>query len=154
PNEYADEFLDIIGQEFRFDHAKGLAEWLKNSADAYTREDIPDDEQVILLELAEGVPKKTSVFRVIDFVGMTHDDIVQAFKRWGERRAASRGSRRMTLGGHGNGGKFYMRQSFETSQFVTYKSGRLNIFGFNKERRYGFAEGFENTRMSLSRALE
>ena len=27
--------LDLIGNEFRFDHAKGLAEWLKNSSDAY-----------------------------------------------------------------------------------------------------------------------
>jgi hypothetical protein len=34
PNEFADELLDVVGQEFRFDHPKGLAEWIKNSADA------------------------------------------------------------------------------------------------------------------------
>jgi len=35
PNEFADELLDVVGQEFKFDHAKGLAEWIKNCADAY-----------------------------------------------------------------------------------------------------------------------
>jgi len=34
--------LDLIGKEFRFDHAKGLAEWLKNSSDAYLREKQPE----------------------------------------------------------------------------------------------------------------
>lgn len=31
--------LDLIGNEFKFDHAKGLAEWIKNSCDAYLREE-------------------------------------------------------------------------------------------------------------------
>ena len=31
-----DNLLNLIGKEFRFDHAKGLSEWLKNSVDAYT----------------------------------------------------------------------------------------------------------------------
>src|SRR5262245_31211152 len=92
PNEFADDFLDIVGQEFRFDHAKGLAEWLKNSADAYTRADRPDEEHVILIDIVERVPKRDSEFRVTDFVGMTHDDIVEAFKRWGDKRAAKRGT--------------------------------------------------------------
>ena len=26
--------LDMFGKSFRFDHVKGLAEWLKNSVDA------------------------------------------------------------------------------------------------------------------------
>jgi glutamate mutase epsilon subunit len=90
PNVFDDNLLDVVGQEFRFDHAKGLAEWLKNSADAYTREDVPDDEQVILIDILERQPKKKSTFKVVDFVGMTHDDIVEAFKRWGDPRAATR----------------------------------------------------------------
>ena len=65
PNVIDDHLLDIIGNEFKFDHAKGLAEWLKNSADAYTREDIPDDEQVMLIEIIEGAPKRNSTFRGI-----------------------------------------------------------------------------------------
>jgi hypothetical protein len=154
PNEFADELLDVVGQEFRFDHPKGLAEWIKNSADAYIRSVVPDDEQVILIDLHEAVPKRNSTFRVTDFVGMTHADIVDAFKRWGDPRAAKRGTGRQTLGGHGNGGKFYMRQSFKSSHFITYKDGLLNVYGFNEERRYGFMEAHENLEMSLADALE
>lgn len=153
PNEFADEFLDIVGQEFRFDHSKGLPEWMKNSADAYTREEVPDDEQVILVELVEHVPKRDSVFRVIDFVGMQHADIVQAFKRWGDPRAAARGTGKRTLGGHGNGGKFYMRQMFSESRFVTYRDGRLNVYGFNRKKQYGFMEEYEDAPFDLDAAL-
>lgn len=153
-NEFSDEFLDVVGQDFRFDHPKGLAEWIKNSADAYLREGVPDDDQVILIDLLEGIPKRDSVFSVTDFVGMTRSDIVDAFKRWGDPRAAKRGTRKQTLGGHGNGGKFYMRQSFATSHFVTYKNGKLNVFGFNQERKYGFLEGHEDLAMSLGDALD
>ena len=49
PNVFDDAFLDIIGNEFRFDHVKGLAEWIKNSADAYTRADVPDSGQFVYL---------------------------------------------------------------------------------------------------------
>jgi hypothetical protein len=38
PNVIHDHFLDIIGNDFKFDHAKGFAEWIKNSVDAYSRE--------------------------------------------------------------------------------------------------------------------
>ena len=48
PNVFDDAFLDIIGNEFKFDHVKGLAEWIKNSADAYTRADVPDASQYYL----------------------------------------------------------------------------------------------------------
>jgi hypothetical protein len=154
PNEFADELLDVVGQEFRFDHPKGLAEWIKNSADAYIRSGVPDEEQVMLIDLHETAPKRDSTFRVTDFVGMTHSDIVEAFKRWGDPRAAKRGTGKQTLGGHGNGGKFYMRQSFATSHFITYKDGLLNIYGFNNERRYGFMEGYEDLETPLTDALE
>jgi hypothetical protein len=154
PNEFADELLDVVGQEFRFDHPKGLAEWIKNSADAYIRSGVPDHEQAMLIDLHEAVPKRNSTFRVTDFVGMAHADIVEAFKRWGDPRAAKRGTAKQTLGGHGNGGKFYMRQSFKTSHFITYKDGVLNVYGFNDEHRYGFMEGHEDLAMSLADALE
>jgi len=115
---------------------------------------VSDDEQVILIDLYEAVPKRDSTFSVTDFVGMTHAEITDAFKRWGDPRAAKRGTAKQTLGGHGNGGKFYMRQSFKTSQFITYRNGKLNVYGFNKDRRYGFMEGFEDREMSLEDALE
>jgi len=154
PNEFADELLDVVGQEFKFDHAKGLAEWIKNCADAYNCDEVPDDEQVMLIDLYEANPKRDSTFSVTDFVGMTHAEIMGAFKRWGDPRAAKRGTRKQTLGGHGNGGKFYMRQSFKTSHFITYKAGKLNVYGFDKDRRYGFMEGHEDRAMSLADALE
>ncbi len=86
---------------------------------------------------------------------MSHADIVEAFKRWGDPRAAQRGKKKIkTLGGHGNGGKFYMRQSFEESRFVTYRNGKLNIFGFNKAKKYGFLDGYEDLVVDLEGALE
>jgi hypothetical protein len=90
---------------------------------------------------------------VIDFVGMTHEDIVKAFKRWGDPDAANRGKFR-TYGGHGNGGKFYMRQMFKSSDFVAWRDGRLNIFGFNERQKYGFAEDYEDVSTPLYYALE
>src|SRR5215212_1440313 len=47
------------------------------------------------------------------------------------------------------GGKFYMRQSFGESRFVTYKDGLMNIFGFNTQRKYGFVQGYENRALAL-----
>lgn len=152
-NVITDDLLDTLGREWAFDHVKGQNELWKNSADQYIRDEVPDEEQVILVELLEAKPKKNSVFRVIDFGGMAHNDIVNAFKRWGDISAASRNSGKRTFGGHGNGGKFYMRSAFEASRFITYRSGRLNVYGFNKKRQYGFQEGYENVAIDLAAAL-
>ena len=153
PNIIDDNLLDIIGNEFKFDHEKGLAEWLKNSKDAYTRSDIPDSEQSILFRFVDGI-KDDAVFECIDFVGMDQVDIDKAFKRWGDPEAARRGLKKRVYGGHGNGGKFYMRQMFELSHFVTYKSGKISIFGFNEGRKYGFADGFKNRSAKPLEAIE
>jgi hypothetical protein len=153
PNVFDDAFLDVIGNEFRFDHVKGLAEWIKNSSDAYTRNDIPDSEQFIILRFQAKAGNRPSSFACLDFVGMTAGDIDQAFKRWGDRRAAARGTGKRMLGGHGNGGKFYMRQMFRESYFITYKDGLLNVFGFNIKKKYGYAEGQNQKRMPVSTAL-
>ncbi len=154
PNVFDDHFLDIIGNEFKFDHVKGQAEWIKNAADAYTREDISDEDQYIMLRFYQKTQKESARFECVDFMGMTKKDIDKAFKRWGDPTAASRGSGRRVLGGHGNGGKFYMRQMFRISRFVTYRDGKLNIFGFNEHRKYGYAEGYEDKTMPASKALE
>jgi len=137
-NVITDDLLDTLGREWAFDHVKGQNELWKNAADQYIRDEIPDEDQVILVELLELKPKKNSVFRVIDFGGMAHNDIVNAFKRWGDISAASRNSGKRTFGGHGNGGKFYMRSAFETSRFVTYRAGRLNVYGFNRSTSMDF----------------
>lgn len=154
-NTFADEFLDVIGADFRFDHAKGLAEWMKNSADAYsTTTDTNDSEQYIVLRFRVGRPKRNSVFECIDFVGMTKENIDEALKVWGLTTAAKRGKDVATFGGHGNGGKFYMRQMFDRAHFITFRSGKLNIFGFDEEKRYGYAAGFQEVEMELADAIE
>ena len=162
PNIFDDHLLDIFGSQFKFDHAKGLAEWIKNSSDAYNREldeegahRYSDEDQFIYLRLRPKSAVNLTRFECIDFVGMTHAEIENAFKRWGDPEAASRGrGRKKILGGHGNGGKFYMRQMFEESRFITYRNGKLNMFGFNEKKKYGFVKEYENKRVKLKRALQ
>lgn len=154
-NEFDDHILDVFGNAFKFDHAKGLAEWIKNSTDAYsTTAGVNDDEQYIFLRFKPGNPKRLSIFECIDFVGMTKQDVVKAVKVWGLPTAAKKGTDLPTFGGHGNGGKFYMRQMFEASRFITYRNGKLNVFGFDEKHHYGFAKGLEDKEMSLPDALK
>lgn len=154
-NEFSDSFLDVVGSAFRFDHAKGLSEWIKNSADAYsTTAGVRDDEQYILLRFRMTNPKRESIFECIDFVGMTKDDIDKALKVWGLTTAAKKGTSVATYGGHGNGGKFYMRQMFSSSRYITFRGGKLNVFGFDENKRYGFAKNREDVPMSLKDALK
>lgn len=155
PNQFDDNFLNVVGNEFRFNHAKGLAEWIKNSADAYatTAKGVRDDHQYIVLRFQIANPKQRSVFECIDFVGMTAAKIDNALQRWGDPKAARYDRAVATLGGHGNGGKFYMRQMFRTSRFITYRDGKLNVFGFDRDKRYGYAAGEKNRRVSLETAL-
>jgi len=152
-NVFDDHLLDIIGNEFKFDHEKGLSEWLKNSMDAYIRAEIPDKNKYVIFRFTDG-RKGNALMECIDFVGMTEEDIVKAFKRWGDPEAAKRGFQKKVYGGHGNGGKFYMRQMFDMSYFITYRAGYLNIFGFSRNKKYGFAEGFKNKKVSPQRAIE
>lgn len=152
-NIYDDNFLDIVGKEFKFDHEKGLSEWLKNSVDAYITSFVPDNNQYVFFRFTDG-KKNDSSFECIDFVGMTKENINNALKRWGDPNAAKKGSIKLTYGGHGNGGKFYMRQMFSESRYITYKNGILNIFGFNKKKKYGFLYGFKEKKLAPREALK
>ncbi len=152
-NVIDDHLLDIIGNEFKFDHEKGLAEWLKNSVDAYITSDVPDSKQYVIIRMKDG-NKNDAAMEMVDFVGMDQLHIDKAFKRWGDPEAAKRGLKKKVYGGHGNGGKFYMRQMFSTSHFVTYRGGYLNIFGFNEKRKYGFADGFKAKKMKPAEAIK
>jgi len=152
-NVYHDNILDIWGNDFNFSHEKGLAEWLKNSVDAYRRVGAADKDQFIIFRFTDGTQTTPSVIECIDFVGMELVDIEKAFKWWGDPDAAKRGQKIKVFGGHGNGGKFYMRQMFMQSHFVTYKQGKINVFGFNENRKYGFAEGYKDRKTSLDEAL-
>jgi len=150
-NEYDDHILDIFGNTFRFEHQKGLSEWIKNSVDAYKRDAIDEKDQIIVLNFND-YDKKNIRFECIDFVGMTENDI-NKFKRWGDPFAATRGKKLSTYGGHGNGGKFYMRQMFEESLFISYRNGFLNKYGFNKKKKYGYIENGKNIKINPKEAL-
>ena len=153
PNIIDDHLLDIIGNEFKFDHSKGMAEWLKNSIDAYRTNGVKQEDQHVIFRFTDqGVSHP--IVECIDFVGMTNLDIEKAFKRWGDPNAASRGKKIKTYGGHGNGGKFYMRQMFTESHFITYKNGVLNIFGFSENKKYGYAKEFKDKKMKPKEALD
>lgn len=154
PNIIDDHLLDIIGASFNFDHVKGLSEWLKNSVDAYRRAGTPDRNQAVYLRFADG-KKNDAVVECIDFNGMTSVDIEKALKRWGDPEASKRGIKNLkTFGGHGNGGKFYMRQMFDGSYFITYKDGLLNVFGFSENKKYGFAKDYRNKKVDPKEALK
>lgn len=152
-NVIDDHLLDIIGNEFKFDHEKGISEWLKNAVDAYIRSNTPDSKQLIKIKFTDSQSNEATI-ECIDFVGMSSTDIDKALKRWGDPNAAKRGLQKKVYGGHGNGGKFYMRQMFENSYFVTYKQGLLNVFGFNSKKKYGFAKEYKNKNANLAQALK
>ncbi len=153
-NLYHDNTLDILGGAFNFSHEKGLAEWLKNSVDAYRRAGESDKDQYIIFSFTDGTSDNPPIIECTDFVGMDLVDIEKAFKWWGDPDAAKRGKKIRVYGGHGNGGKFYMRQMFQQSYFITYKAGKLNIFGFNENRKYGFANGIKDKKVSIDEALK
>lgn len=155
--------LDMFGKSFRFDHDKGLAEWIKNSADAYLRDGaerkirIPDSEQAVIIRFRNKSKTAPASFECIDFCGTTKRVIEEKFAFWFDKFAAKQDIKDKdlkTYGGHGNGGKFYMRQSFETSYFITYREGRLSMFGFDKDKDYGFVRGYEDVAVSPEKAFK
>ena len=91
----------------------------------------------------------------IDFVGASFEEIDEHLKRWGSDVAASRGRADFAgFGGHGNGGKFHMRENFKRSEFITYRDGRITVFGFDESKRYGFDERYGGTHVSPATARE
>lgn len=158
PEVDVENLLNLVGKEFRFDHAKGLSEWVKNSIDAYTLENISDENQNVFIVLEVTQNNLVKSISVIDFVGMTRDKIDKAFKRWFDPNAARTTNELIkkdikTLGGHGNGGKFYMREMFKTSQIITFRNNHLNIFGFNEKKQYGFHKEYDNKTVSIDQAI-
>ncbi len=151
--------LDLIGKGFKFDHAKGIAELLKNSVDAYNLEGTPDEQQIMYIFLNVNKNNLIQSIEVLDFVGMDRGKIDAAFKRWFDPTAAKKISKDKrgnikTLGGHGNGGKFYMREMFKTSRLITYRNKKLNSFGFNEDKEYGFDTNMNNIEINIESALE
>lgn len=155
----ADRLLDLLGKDFRFDHAKGIAELIKNSVDAYNIEGLPDTEQIIIISTKTSSNDYIREIEIIDFCGMSKEKIDHGFIYWFNNVAASLTkyglkSNIKTLGGHGNGGKFYMRQMFKESYLITYLNKKMNIFGFDENKRYGYDKKYCDYSISPSDAIE
>lgn len=110
-------------------HEDGLPEWIKNSADAYARGGIPEHQSTILILLRDAKGSQPASIACMDFGGMDVADIEDKFRRWADPAAA--GDAVGVQGGHGNGGKCYMTQLFETYSLLhTLKDGHGNRYGF------------------------
>ena len=130
------DLLDTIGRSFKFRHGKGVAEWLKNSLDAYLRSVAQGHERrtggwpTVLWLMNGGKGKRGTNLAVIDFCGASFDELEKFFLYWGDTAAATLGGRVKApgiTGGHGNGGKFYMREMWKDgARFLTWRGGRLS----------------------------
>ena len=130
------DILDTIGKSFKFKHGKGIAEWLKNSLDQYLRafergeETLTGNWPVYINLIDASNQSKGPNLAVIDFGGTTNQKIEDFFLHWGDKSAASHGgtiSTKSLTGGHGNGGKFYMREMWrDGARFLTWKNGKAN----------------------------
>lgn len=128
------DFLDTVGKSFKFKHGKGIAEWLKNSLDQYLRLLKSKDESLtgnwpVFVQLIDGANQsKGPNLAVLDFGGTTYHAIEEFFLYWGDTSAASHGKTIKDValtGGHGNGGKFYMREMWrDGARFLTWKTGK------------------------------
>ena len=100
-------------------HEAGLPEWVKNSADAYIREQVPREGRVIVLIFDYGRRSRPASIACLDFVGMSSQDIEDYFRQWADPQAAERGMGVTGLqGGHGHGGKAYMIQMFHDYAYL------------------------------------
>jgi len=129
-------------------HENGLAEWPKNSADAYVRADTSPDKRVIVLVFDYAHRHRAPSIGCLDFVGMTSYQIEEFFRKWADPDAARAGTAIRDLqGGHGNGGKAYMVQMFEDYSLLHTVKGQTGCrygvpagsyrFGYVPNRRAG-----------------
>ena len=142
--------INLAARSFN-NHPMGLAEWLKNSIDAYTADNINKEEHNVIFSF--NLNTNPYFVECIDFVGMENRDIEEGLKVWGDPEASKRGHNIDTYGGHGNGGKLYMLNMFKNSYFITYKKGLLNVFGFNENKDYGYY-AVDHTELYKDRIME
>ena len=134
PTKISPDMLDTIGRSFKFNHGKGVSEWLKNSLDNYLRLFDEGEESLsggwpVLINLIDAKSQsKGPNLALIDFGGTNLSDIENFFLHWGDTSAATLGGRSKAVtvtGGHGNGGKFYMREMWRGgARFLTWKKGK------------------------------
>jgi hypothetical protein len=128
------DILDTIGKSFKFRHAGGIAEWLKNALDNYLRLRSAGEEPLegswpVLVNLLDAPSQASGPnLAVVDFGGTTLANIQEFFLNWGSRTAATLGRRVKDVdvtGGHGNGGKFYMREMWrDGARLLTFRDGK------------------------------
>jgi hypothetical protein len=159
------DILDTIGNSFKFRHGGGIAEWLKNSLDNYLRrsylgEETRNGNWPVLINLIDGKNQSTGPnLAVIDFGGATLKDIEQFLLYWGDRTAATHGNKTggaLVTGGHGNGGKFYMRQMWRRgARFLTWQRGRASslVVERRSDGNSGYWE-FKDQRITWKAALD
>jgi hypothetical protein len=160
---HAEGAIRLICKAFQ-SHEAGLPEWIKNSADAYARQDAEEDKRVIVIILDSGRRSEPNSISCLDFAGMTSAIIENDFRVWADpdaarRRPVSRGIQ----GGHGNGGKCYMTQMFQDfAMLTTVKQGKGNRygveagsirFGYIPDRQAGRDFKVENVLEQLERLL-
>lgn len=164
PTRISPDMLDTIGRSFKFNHGKGLAEWLKNSLDNYlrlydTKEESLSGAWPVLLNLIDGKSQSRGPnLALIDFGGTNYANIQEFFLHWGDTKAATLGGKSTTkvTGGHGNGGKFYMREMWRGgARFLTWKNGRATSLVVDKADDGTTGEWeLENQKISWQEALE
>ncbi len=141
----APEILDTIGKSFKFRHGKGIAEWLKNSLDSYLRLRSANLESrkgswPVVVDLVDGDKTRPGPnLIVLDFGGTSFEAVSEFFLRWGDTAAATHGKKfaaAAVTGGHGNGGKFYMREMWKNgSRFCTWRDGRVTSLVVDKKQK-------------------
>lgn len=155
PKMDSERVLDLLGKQFEGEYVAGAAEWLKNALDHAIRLG-ETREPVIVFHISTPRNRKPEwAMECIDFLGTSFKEIEQHLQVWGSEIAASRGTRDWAgFGGHGNGGKFHMRENFNSAQFITYRNGELTVFGFNSKKRYGFDNRYMGIEVAPAEALK
>jgi hypothetical protein len=136
------DILDTIGKTFKFNHGKGISEWLKNSLDNYLRlyelgQEKDFGNWACFINLIDTKSQKYGPsLAVIDFGGTSFNEIEKFFLHWGDTKAASLGgivNQTGLTGGHGNGGKFYMREMWKDgARFLSWKKGKCTSLLVNQ----------------------
>ena len=106
-------------------HEAGLPEWLKNSADEYARQNVTEDQRIIVVFIDHGSQTRRPSISVLDFGGMSSSSIENNFRQWADPDASRfANSPAQVQGGHGNGGKCYMTMMFTDHALIhTVKDG-------------------------------
>ena len=130
-------------------HEAGLPEWVKNSSDAYARENTPSNRRAIVLLFDHNRRNSPPSISCLDFCGMTVRTIEQDFRHWASPDAARGENENASVqGGHGNGGKCYMVQMFKEYSIIhTARDGRANRYGVPyKGQQFGYIPSPEEAR--------